>query len=110
MDHIKVQRLIDANDSLTQAGLIRYKAELETLISNIEGTIPGSRGFGLSNNYLDNTPGNLANDLAVELADKCEEYIPEISVDQVSLSEIGTDGTVSIALSISTKEDETDGE
>lgn len=104
MQHIHVQRIIDANNEMTQAELIKYRAELEALIANIEGTIPGSRGFGLRNRYVDAPPGDIENNIILELADKCDTYIPEISVDQAKVVHIGIDGNVSLELTISMRE------
>ena len=109
MQHIQVQRIIDANSNLSQADLVKYKAELETLLANIEGTIPGSRGFGMANQYIDAPPGDVANMMAMELADKCAIYIPAISVDQVQLvSTEGTEktGAIQVELTISAGEEE----
>lgn len=109
IQHIHIQRIIDANSDLSQAELVKYKAQLEALIANIEGTIPGSRGFGLQNRYVDTPPGDIANILVMELADKCDTYIPAISVDQIKIADIETDGNVSIELTISIREGEDNG-
>lgn len=109
VQHIHIQRIIDANNEMPRADLVKYKAELEALIANIEGTIPGSRGFGLQNQYIDAPPGDIANSLVVELADKVDSFIPEISVDQVDVAETGADGNVSVNLTISMREGENNG-
>lgn len=109
IQHIHIQRVIDANNNLSQANLIKYKAELETMIANIEGTVPGSRGFGLQNSCVDAPPGDIANTLIIELADKCGIYIPAISVDQVKIADVDEKGNVSVELTITMREGENNG-
>ena len=109
VQHIHIQRIIDANSEMPRADLVKYEAELEALIANIEGTIPGSRGFGLQNQYIDAPPGDIANSLVMELADKVDTFIPAISVDQVDVAETGADGNVSVNLTISMREGENNG-
>ena len=109
VQHIHIQRIIDANSEMPRADLVKYKAELEALIANIEGTIPGSRGFGLQNQYIDAPPGDIANSLVMELADKVDTFIPAISVDKVDVAETGVDGNVSVNLTISMREGENNG-
>lgn len=106
VQHIHIQRIQDAHSDMSDADLVRFKAQLEALIANIEGTIPGSRGFGLENRYVDAPPGDIANLMVMELADKCDTYIPAISVDQIDILDAGEDGNVSIALTISLREEE----
>ena len=106
IQHIHIQRIIDANGSMSAFDLIRYKAQLEALITNIEGTIPGSRAFGLQNRYIDAPPGDIANQMVIELADKCDTYIPAISVDAVKILDVKADGNLDIELSISMREGE----
>ena len=105
IQHIHIQRIMNANSEMSNADLIRYKSQLEALLTSFEGTIPGSRGFGLQNRYVDTPPGDIANLMVMELADKCAVYIPAISVDQVKVHDVNTD-RISIDVTISLKEDE----
>lgn len=63
----------------------RIDAELKTLILSTEGTIPGSRNFGLAGDFLTRPPLEAANILAIELEEKVAEYIPEITIASVEL-------------------------
>ena len=56
---------------------------LKTLLLCTETTIPGSRAFGLSRNFIDENPNEAAAVLAQELQEKCDVYIPEIDIDSV---------------------------
>ncbi|MCU6685659.1 hypothetical protein OCV99_03645 [Dorea acetigenes] len=61
----------------------RIDTELKSLILTTEGTIPGSRGFGLAGEFLSMIPNEAANVLAIELEEKVETYIPEITIANV---------------------------
>lgn len=63
----------------------RIDAELKALILSTEGTIPGSRNFGLAGDFLTRPPLEAANILAIELEEKVTEYIPEITIASVEL-------------------------
>ena len=63
----------------------RIDAELKALILSTEGTIPGSRNFGLTGDFLTRPPLEAANILAIELEEKVAEYIPEITISSVEL-------------------------
>ena len=108
IQHIKIQRIIDSSAKLPDADLVRYKGQLEDLLGSIEGSIPGSRGFGLENRYLDAPSGGIANLLVMDLAEKCEKYIPAISVDEVKVdSGKALQGELPITITISLTEEST---
>lgn len=58
----------------------RINAQLRSLILSRVRTIPGSRGFGLSGEFMDMLPPDAINEFAIELEEKAEEFIPEISI------------------------------
>lgn len=64
--------------------LEEYNEQLQCLIASTEGTLPGSRGFGISPDVLDGTPGETLNKFAMSLQEKVEQFIPEIEVLNVS--------------------------
>nr|WP_325300158.1 hypothetical protein [uncultured Dysosmobacter sp.] len=64
-------------------GLESIDQRLKTLILTREGTLPGSRSFGLAQEFLSTTPQKAVNLLALELAEKAEEYVPEVEIDEV---------------------------
>ena len=75
------QMQIVATDGMTD--LQRYDTQLKALILTAEGTLPGSRGYGLNREFLSKKPEEAINLLAMELEEKCLQYIPEITVANV---------------------------
>lgn len=61
----------------------RIDEELKALILSPEGTIPGSRNFGLAGEFLSRPPNEAVNILAMELEEKVEAFIPEITIANV---------------------------
>lgn len=58
----------------------RIHSQLRSLILSVERTIPGSRGFGLSDDFIDVLSPDTVNQFAIELEEKVDEFIPEISI------------------------------
>ena len=75
----------------------RIDSELRTLIVTMAGTLPGSRGFGLSASFISDLPMGAVSAFAEELDEKCEEFIPEISISGVDFDS-GTDGNVTVQI------------
>lgn len=69
--------------SLDGTDIQQYNERLKTLLLCVEGTMPGSRAFGLRMDFLDMPTYEAANMLAAELQDKVDRYIPEISIAEV---------------------------
>lgn len=61
----------------------RIDTRLKALILSSEGTIPGSRGFGLAREFMSRPPHEAINLFAIELEEKVEEFIPEITIANV---------------------------
>lgn len=57
--------------------------QLKALILTAEGTLPGSRGFGLPAESLDATPNEAINLFTMELSEKVDEFIPVIAVSGI---------------------------
>lgn len=76
-----------------EAPIERINAQLKALILTRERTIPGSRGFGLSGDYLDAPCYEVASEFGVELEEKVDIYIPEIDITEVKV-DADIDGTV----------------
>ena len=83
----------------------RIDSTLRFLIASIEGTIPGSRGFGLSGNTADYAPEDARNELLMELDTKVEEYLPEITIEDAELVDAG-EGEVLLRLSVAANEED----
>ncbi|MCI7097541.1 MAG: hypothetical protein MR966_01240 [Lachnospiraceae bacterium] len=61
-------------------GIDRININLKTLILTCEGTLPGSRSFGLDREFLDQSPQDAINLFAVVLEEKVSEFIPDITI------------------------------
>ena len=81
----------------------RIDSQLKALILSAEGTIPGSRGFGLPQNFVSMNPREAANILAVELEEKVEEFIPEITIADVTAIP-HRDGSMSVKIFVERRE------
>ena len=90
-------------DGITDFDLI--DSTLRFLIASIEGTIPGSRGFGLSGNTADYAPEDARNELLMELDEKVEEYLPEITIEDAEFVDTG-EGEVLLRLSVAADEED----
>lgn len=73
--------------------LNRIDTQLKALILSMEGMIPGSRGFGLTREFVGRPPREAFNLLAIELEEKVEQYIPEITIASVE-GTIYVDGSI----------------
>ena len=72
--------------SLGDSSLVQeIDVRLRTLILCTESTIPGSRAFGLPGDYIDANLNEAQNLFAIELQDKVDKYIPEISIESVAI-------------------------
>lgn len=74
-------------------GLQSIDRRLKALILTAEGTLPGSRAFGLAPEFLDTQTREAANLLALELSEKAEIYVPEVEIADVSMQDDGNGGT-----------------
>lgn len=83
----------------------RIDSELRTLIVTMAGSLPGSRGFGLSAAFLSEIPMDAISAFAEELDEKCEEFIPDISISGVDF-DAGTDGSVSVQIFVERRDGE----
>ena len=67
--------------------IVRIDSVLRQLITSMEGTIPGSRSFGLAGAAADFMPEDARNELLMELDEKVEEYLPEIAIEEAEIVE-----------------------
>lgn len=76
----------------------RIDAELKALLLSNETTIPGSRAFGLTGEFLSRPRDETVNLLAIELEEKVEEFIPEITIANVEDNSRDAFGGMSITI------------
>lgn len=81
----------------------RIDTQLKALILSAEGVIPGSRGYGLPQNFISMNPREAANILAIELEEKVAQFIPDITISDVN-AEANTDGTMSVEIFVERRE------
>ena len=75
---------IESLDDMSATELKQIDVRLRTLMMCTEGTIPGSRYFGLIGDFLDEPVNMIPNQLAVELQEKVDRYIPEVNIAEVT--------------------------
>lgn len=94
-------------EDATQAEI--YRRQLETLYSVVEGTCPGDRNFGLSNEYQDE-PANVAESTySLEIYNKTEEYVPQVEIRDIRF-EHGEDGQLRPKITVGLNEEYEDDE
>ena len=98
---------IEIIDLDEMGGFERIDALLRSLITTIAGTIPGSRSFGLEGGALNLMPEEARNTFLMELDEKVEEFIPEITLEDVEFEDVG-DGTILLRISVGENEEDTD--
>ena len=85
----------------------RIDSTLRSLIASIEGTIPGSRGFGLTGSTTDFAPEVARNELLMELDEKVEKYRPEIVIEEAAFEDVGEGATLlTVTVAANDEEDE----
>lgn len=102
--NITLQNVGDLSD------MERIDSNLRSLLVSVEGTIPGSRGFGLSADITDLNPDDAKNDFAEDLDEKIEEFMPEIAVADLDY-EVDEGGYMELSIGITASnaaEDEED--
>lgn len=104
------QPLLDLEN---ENGLERYRRALETLYVTAEGTCPGDRKFGLSNEYVDEPPEVAKSTFSLEVYNKTEIYVPQVEVLDITF-EHDRDGRmrpkITVGLSEEYNEEEYDDE
>lgn len=81
-----------------------YRRQLETLYAVVEGTCPGDRHFGLSNEYQDELPAVAESTYSLEIYNKTEEYVPQVEIRDIKF-EHGADGQLKPVILFGLNED-----
>ena len=76
---IVVQGLRAKENTEEQIALRRVR----NLIRHTELELPGSRGFGLKKDYLDEPPEEMKTDFAADLYDKIDRYVPDVDIRDI---------------------------
>ena len=95
---------IQIEDMSGMSDFKRIDSNLRTLIKSIEGTIPGSRGFGLSTLPIDMHPEEARNAFYAEIDEKVNIYIPEIEITDVEF-DMHDNGTITLRIFVEANSD-----
>jgi two-component sensor histidine kinase len=98
MSYISLEEL-SSDQGMTDEEMSKYSRQLQSILTSFEGTVPGSRGFGVSGNFIDMDPDAAVNLIAVELAENVAKYIPDIQIQSVSAAALD-DGKLSLEIKI----------
>lgn len=80
---------------------------IKALILTREGTVPGSRSFGLGFEFFDKPAPDAINLLELELAEKMPIYTPEVEASGVE-GDVNIDGTLNIKIHLTEGSEESD--
>lgn len=75
--------IIRSLDQMPATELQQIDTRLKALILTVEHSVPGSRGFGTSREFLHDNVNFAATILAEELQEKADTYIPEINIENI---------------------------
>lgn len=98
VDKIQIVALDNLSEDLHQIDV-----RLKTLLLCAERTIPGSRNFGLPREFIDEPVNEVASQLAVELQEKADYYLPEIGINSVDV-EYDLNGRAQATITIERRE------
>lgn len=80
LKYIKLARVENITNEMTPEELQHYHVQLQCLIGSVEGTIPGSRGFGITRDALSQPTPVARNMISMDITKKVDEFIPDIDV------------------------------
>lgn len=74
------------------------RESVDNILKIPSGTIPLSRGLGVSWRSLSEVQPDLENDYAVELVEKIEKYEPRVAVDEITFENDPLSGEVVVRI------------
>ncbi|MBR2256535.1 MAG: hypothetical protein IJ899_04170 [Blautia sp.] len=80
-------------------GMESIQERLDNLMMCAEGTLPGSRDFGLPDEFISTPSPAAINLFAIELQEKADKYVPEVIIKSVK-GEYDTDGHLAISVEV----------
>ena len=83
MAFIRINQIKDADGSIEPDELELANDIIESMLITRKGSIPGSRGFGLTQIFIDMPGPDAINMITVELAEAMDEYIPSLELQDV---------------------------
>lgn len=103
MPYISIDQLTIGGDDLSKKDLRRIDEKLKVLIETTAGTLPGNRGYGVDPGIMDGRADETLNLLVMDLDEKTEKYIPEISIAGVG-GTYNVDGSVKAKIYVERRE------
>ena len=76
---------LNATDNEEDALAIR---RVRSLLSRTIRTLPGSRGLGMDDQYLDYPPQTAKNMFAIDLYEKVNKFIPDVDIEDIEWVEL----------------------
>lgn len=100
MNYMRLEDIIDLDGVLNTKQLQKIDQIIQALLITRQGTIPGSRSFGLSGTAVDAPHPAALNTITVDLAEQIAQYAPDVQLDRVEATEIGADGVLGLTVYI----------
>ena len=82
MAFIRINQIKDADGSIEPDELELANDIIEAMMITRKGSIPGSRGYGLTQIFIDMPGPDAINMITVELAEAMDEYIPSLELPE----------------------------
>lgn len=86
-------------------GYEKYDLYLKTLLTIVEGTIPGNRSFGMDESCLSEPPDMAMNLFVADLQEKIKMFIPELEFSDVTWT-AQSDGSLTPSLYLKVREED----
>ena len=83
MAFIRINQIKDADGSIEPDELELANDIIEAMMITRKGSIPGSRGYGLAQIFIDMPGPDAINMITVELAAAMDEYIPSLELQDI---------------------------
>ena len=83
MSYISINQISAYGDDISRNELKSIDRRLRSIVETMEGTLPGNRAFGIDPDIIDGFPKKIINMLSINLNEKLEKYIPEISIAKI---------------------------
>lgn len=80
---MRINQIKDAEGSIEPDELELVNDIIESMLITRKGSIPGSRGFGLTQIFIDMPGPDAINMITVELAEAMDEYIPSLELQSI---------------------------
>lgn len=100
MAYLTLNQIIDTDGVLDPERLQTIDQIIQALLITKQGTIPGSRSFGLPGALVDSSTRDAINMITVDLAEQLEQYAPEVQITKVEPVSTEIDGTLGLKVYI----------